>query len=473
MTMANQDSVLKATHFRSEGDVNTTPAREKWNESLNDEATQAMLKRDSDVFLHQAMSTPCLDTLEAAEGIYIQDATGKKYMDFHGNNVHQLGYGHPHIINKVTQQMASLPFSPRRFTNETAVQCAEKLTQICGGELNRVLFAPGGTSVIGMALKLARHVTNNFKVVSLWDSFHGASLDAISVGGEACFREGMGPLMAGVERIPPAVSYRGAFPLKGSSSGDSNETACDVHYADYLEYVIEKEGGIGAFIAEAVRNTDVQVPSKAYWKRIREICDKHNVMLIIDDIPNGMGRSGEWFTHQAFDIEPDILCIGKGFGGGLLPIAAMVTKDKYNTAAQVSLGHYTHEKSPIGCAAALATMEVIEQENLLQKVQADSEFVREQLLQMKEKYPVIGDVRGIGLLWGVELVTDHITKNRAFDEAEAVLYQCLNDGLSFKVSQGNVIQLSPPLIISRSELEVALSVFEKAIAKVCKDFEYL
>ncbi|CAH6971891.1 Aspartate aminotransferase family protein [Vibrio chagasii] len=473
MTMANQDSVLKATHFRSEGDVNTTPAREKWNESLNDEATQAMLKRDSDVFLHQAMSTPCLDTLEAAEGIYIQDTTGKKYMDFHGNNVHQLGYGHPHIINKVTQQMASLPFSPRRFTNETAVQCAEKLTQICGGELNRVLFAPGGTSVIGMALKLARHVTNNFKVVSLWDSFHGASLDAISVGGEACFREGMGPLMAGVERIPPAVSYRGAFPLKGGSSGDSNETACDVHYADYLEYVIEKEGGIGAFIAEAVRNTDVQVPSKAYWKRIREICDKHNVMLIIDDIPNGMGRSGEWFTHQAFDIEPDILCIGKGFGGGLLPIAAMVTKDKYNTAAQVSLGHYTHEKSPIGCAAALATMEVIEQEHLLQKVQADSAFVREQLLQMREKYPVIGDVRGIGLLWGVELVTDHITKNRAFDEAEAVLYQCLNDGLSFKVSQGNVIQLSPPLIISRSELEVALSVFEKAIAKVCKDFEYL
>lgn len=473
MTMTNQELVLKATHFRSEGDVNTTPAREKWNESLNDDATQAMLKRDSDVFLHQAMSTPCLDTLEAAEGIYIQDATGKKYMDFHGNNVHQLGYGHPHIINKVTQQMASLPFSPRRFTNETAVQCAEKLTQICGGELNRVLFAPGGTSVIGMALKLARHVTNNFKVVSLWDSFHGASLDAISVGGEACFREGMGPLMAGVERIPPAVSYRGAFPLNGDSGVNANETACDVHYADYLEYVIEKEGGIGAFIAEAVRNTDVQVPSKAYWKRIREICDKHNVMLIIDDIPNGMGRSGEWFTHQAFDIEPDILCIGKGFGGGLVPIAAMVTKDKYNTAAQVSLGHYTHEKSPIGCAAALATMEVIEQENLLEKVQADSVFVREQLLQMKEKYPVIGDVRGIGLLWGVELVTDHITKTRAFDEAEAVLYQCLNDGLSFKVSQGNVIQLSPPLIISRSELEVALSAFEKAIAKVCKDFEYL
>ncbi|EJG0734007.1 aspartate aminotransferase family protein [Vibrio parahaemolyticus] len=454
---------IKPTHFRSEGDVNTTPARQAWNASMDDEHTQALLKRDSEVFLHQAMSTPCLDTLEAAEGIYIQDATGKKYMDFHGNNVHQLGYGHPHVIKRVQEQIAKLPFSPRRFTNETAIECAEKLTQICGGELNRVLFAPGGTSAVGMALKLARHITGNYKVVSLWDSFHGASLDAISVGGEACFRQGMGPLMAGVERIPPAVSYRGAFPVADGS---------DVHYADYLEYVIEKEGGVGAFIAEAVRNTDVQVPSNAYWKRIREICDKHNVMLIIDDIPNGMGRSGEWFTYQAYDIEPDILCIGKGLGGGLVPIAAMVTKDKYNTAEQISMGHYTHEKSPIGCAAALATMEAIEQDGLLDKAKADSQFMREKLLEMKAKYPVIGDVRGIGMLWGIELVTDHESKARAYDEAEAVLYQCLNNGVSFKVSQGNVIQLSPPLIITREQLTEALAIFEEAIAKVCKDFNY-
>ncbi|EGQ9830545.1 aspartate aminotransferase family protein [Vibrio vulnificus] len=455
---------IKPTHFRSEGDVNTTPARQAWNASMDDERTQALLKRDSEVFLHQAMSTPCLDTLEAAEGIYIQDATGKKYMDFHGNNVHQLGYGHPHVIKRVQEQIAKLPFSPRRFTNETAIECAEKLTQICGGELNRVLFAPGGTSAVGMALKLARHITGNCKVVSLWDSFHGASLDAISVGGEACFRQGMGPLMAGVERIPPAVSYRGAFPVADGS---------DVHYADYLEYVIEKEGGVGAFIAEAVRNTDVQVPSKAYWKRIREICDKHNVMLIIDDIPNGMGRSGEWFTYQAYDIEPDMLCIGKGLGGGLVPIAAMVTKDKYNTAEQISMGHYTHEKSPIGCAAALATMEAIEQDGLLDKAKADSQFMREKLLEMKAKYPVIGDVRGIGMLWGIELVTDHESKARAYDEAEAVLYQCLNNGVSFKVSQGNVIQLSPPLIITREQLTEALAIFEEAIAKVCKDFNYI
>ncbi|GAD80252.1 aspartate aminotransferase family protein [Vibrio ezurae] len=453
-----------SSHFRSEGDINTTDAREQWNRGLQHARTDELLARDSQVFLHQAMSTPCLDALVGAKGIYIEDAQGKQYMDFHGNNVHQLGHGHPAVIDAIQTQLQQLPFAPRRFTHSTAIECAEKLTQICGGNLDRVLFAPGGTSVIGMALKLARHVTKNYKVVSLWDSFHGASLDAISVGGEACFREGMGPLMAGVERIPPAVSYRGALPSPDGS---------DVHYADYLEYVIEKEGGVGAFIAEAVRNTDVQVPSKAYWKRVREICDKYNVMLIIDDIPNGMGRCGEWFTYQAYDIEPDILCIGKGFGGGVVPIAAMVTQDKYNTAAKVSLGHYTHEKSPLGCAAALATINEIEQQALLPKVRQDAQFMQRELERMQQTYALIGDVRGIGLLWGVELVCDPITKQRAFDEAEAVLYQCLNNGLSFKVSQGNVIQLSPPLIITREQLTEALTLFENAIKKVSKDFNYV
>lgn len=456
-TQVHSQSSLSAQLLRSEGDTNITPARQRWTQSIADPTTQQMLEQDSRYFLHQSMSTPCLDALVEAEGIYLRDAAGKRYMDFHGNNVHQVGYGHPHVVNRIQNQIAALPFSPRRFTNQTAIDCAKKLTEIAGGELNRVLFAPGGTSVVGMALKLARHVTGNYKVVSLWDSFHGASLDAIAVGGEACFREGMGPLLAGVERIPPAITYRGAFPSPDGS---------DVHYADYLEYVIEKEGGIGAFIAEGLRNTDVQIPSRAYWQRIREICDKHNVLLIIDDIPNGMGRTGHWFTYQAFGIEPDILCIGKGLGGGIVPMAAMLTKDKYNTASQVSLGHYTHEKSPVGCAAALATIEVIEQESLLAKVKDDEAYVRDRLQTMQSRYSLIGDIRGMGLLWGIELVTCREAKSRALDEAESILYRCLELGLSFKVSQGNVLQLSPPLIIERGELERALDIVEQAIREV-------
>ncbi|WP_120510868.1 aspartate aminotransferase family protein [Photobacterium salinisoli] len=457
MTSLHTDLSQRA--LACEGDTNTSSARVRWTNSISDRQTQALLEEDSQYFLHQAMSTPCLDALESAEGIYLTDVAGKRYMDFHGNNVHQLGYGHPEILAAIQTQLAKLPFAPRRFTHQSAVDCARELTRIAGGELNRVLFAPGGTSVVGMALKLARRITGNPKVVSLWDAFHGASLDAISVGGEACFREGMGPLMAGVERIPPPVRYRGAFPRDDDS---------DVHYADYLEYVIEKEGGIGAFIAEGVRNTDVQVPSQAYWQRVRDICDRHNVLLIIDDIPNGMGRTGHWFTHQAFGIEPDILCIGKGLGGGVVPMAAMLTKDRYNTATQVSLGHYTHEKSPIGCAAALATIRVIEQQQLLQKVRRDAVYMAERLEAMKARLPIIGDIRGIGLLWGIELVEDRETKVRAYDAAEQVMYHCLARGLSFKVSQGNVLQLSPPLIIAREELALAMDWLEDAIESVCK-----
>ncbi|MBD8513987.1 aspartate aminotransferase family protein [Photobacterium sp. CAU 1568] len=457
--MTSRQTDLSQRALACEGDTNTSSARVRWIESLSDRQTQTLLEEDSQYFLHQAMSTPCLDALESAEGIYLTDVAGKRYMDFHGNNVHQLGYGHPEVLAAIQTQLAKLPFAPRRFTHQTAVDCARELTRIAGGELNRVLFAPGGTSVVGMALKLARYITGNPKVVSLWDAFHGASLDAISVGGEACFREGMGPLMAGVERIPPPVRYRGAFPRDDGS---------DVHYADYLEYVIEKEGGIGAFIAEGVRNTDVQVPSRAYWQRVREICDRHNVLLIIDDIPNGMGRSGHWFTHQAFGIEPDILCIGKGLGGGVVPMAAMLTKDKYNSATQISLGHYTHEKSPIGCAAALATIRVIEQQQLLQKIRRDAVYMAERLEAMKARLPIIGDIRGIGLLWGIELVEDRETKVRAYNAAEQVMYHCLERGLSFKVSQGNVLQLSPPLIIAREELALALDWLEDAIESVCK-----
>src|SRR5690606_9387022 len=143
---------------------------------------------------------------------------------------------------------------------------ARKLASLMPGDLNRVLFAPGGNSAGSMALKLARIVTGRHKVVSLWDSCHGASLDAISAGGERDFRKGMGPLMPGVERIPPPMTYRGPF----SASGD------DLAYADYLAYVVEKEGDIGAFIMETIRNTDVQIPSAAYWKRVREICTRHD-----------------------------------------------------------------------------------------------------------------------------------------------------------------------------------------------------
>ncbi|SHE56139.1 4-aminobutyrate aminotransferase apoenzyme [Arenibacter palladensis] len=443
-----------AQNKKTEGDINFTPARAAWMDSQINEETKELLERDARFFLHQSMSTPCLDVLKGCEGPYIENISGKKYLDFHGNNVHQVGYANPQLIEKIIEQLKVLPFSPRRYTNIPAIDFAEKLASLMPSDLNRVLLTPNGSSSIGIALKLARAVTGRFKVVSFWDSFHGASLDAISVGGEAVFRESMGPLMPGVERIPPPVTYRGIF--------EDNEDKC----LEYLEYVFSKEGDIGAFIAETIRNTDVQLPSKTFWKKARQLCNKYGVLLILDEIPIALGRTGKMFVFEHYDIEPDILCIGKGLGGGIFPQAAIITRDEYNKFGDISLGHYTHEKSPLGAVAGLGTIAFLENEKILDKVKADEKYLRSSLAALQLKYPLIGDVRGMGLLWGVELVLDKKTKEKAVNEAEVVMYECLKRGLSYKVSAGNVLQLSPALTISRKELDSALNILDESLAIV-------
>ncbi|SHI44021.1 (R)-1-hydroxy-2-aminoethylphosphonate ammonia-lyase [Pseudozobellia thermophila] len=436
---------------RTEGDINFSPARDKW---LNEEvppASRELLEKDARFFLHQSLSTPCLDVLKDCEGPSIESLSGKKYLDFHGNNVHQIGFSHPKLVERLTGQLQSLTFSTRRYTNENAIQFAEKLASLLPSDLNRTLMTPNGSSAIGIALKLARAVTGKFKVVSFWDSFHGASLDAISVGGEAVFREYMGPLMPGVERIPPPVSYRGIF--------EGDEGKC----LEHLEYVFAKEGDIGAFLAETIRNTDVQIPSKNFWQEARALCDKYGVLLILDEIPIALGRTGKMFAFEHFDIEPDILCLGKGLGGGIFPQAAMVTRDAYNRFGDISLGHYTHEKSPMGALAALTTIEIIEEEKLVEKSIEDAQFMKAELGRLQDRYDIIGDVRGAGLLWGLELVKDRRSKEKAILEAEKVMYHCLREGLSFKVSAGNVLQLAPALTVTRNELHRALTIIENAI----------
>ena len=437
---------------RTEGDINTTSEREKWNLREKDKHTQLILEKDERYFIHQSMSTPCLDVLKSSKNSYIENLSGNKYLDFHGNNVHQIGFGNEELIQKLIAQLKTLSFSTRRYTNEPAVLFAEKLASIAPSDLNRVLLTPNGSSAIGIALKLARAITGKFKVVSFWDSFHGASLDAISVGGEAVFREAMGPLMPGVERIPPPVTYRGIF--------ENNEAKC----LEYLEYVFAKEGDIGAFLAETIRNTDVQIPSKEFWKEARKLCDKYGVLLILDEIPIALGRTGKLFAFEHYSIEPDIICLGKGLGGGIFPQAAVITRDKYNTFGELSLGHYTHEKSPLGAVAGMETIRIVE--GLLEKVKADEAFLKTELNRLKTKFDIIGDVRGIGILWGVELVLNRLTKEKAVEAAEKVMYNCLREGLSFKVSSGNVLQLSPPLTITREELLKAIHILENSISNL-------
>jgi 4-aminobutyrate aminotransferase len=354
----------------------------------------------------------------------------------------------------VKSQLDTLPFAPRRFTNAAAIDLASRLAALAPDPLGKVLFAPGGTLAIGMALKLARLATGRHKTLSLWDSFHGASLDAISIGGEAVFRKHMGPLLPGTEHAPPCDPGACRFGCGGT---------CNAKCAEYLDYVLGKEEDVGAVIIETVRCTDVQIPPPEYYRIVRAACDRHGALLILDEVPICLGRTGRMFAFEHYGIVPDMVVLGKGLGGAVFPMAALIARRDLDIAADRALGHYTHEKSSVGCAAALATLEVIENEQLLERSRTLGAHALERIRELKRRHPLVADVRGIGLLLGIELARNGVPARR---EAEQVMYHCLAHGLSFKVGQGNVLTLSPPLVIPLEDLDAAFLIIDAALEAV-------
>lgn len=441
--------------LKREGDVNFSEQREVWINSLDDNSRE-LLKKDEDIYMKQSMSTPCMNVVVDAEGCYLTDMKGKKYLDFHGNSVHQIGYKNEYVIKAVKKQLSELPFIPRRYTADIAVKAARALVNKTISKDYKVLFTPSGSAAVGIALKIARKVTGKHKVISMWEAFHGAGLDSISVGGEYVFRKDMGPLMPGTIRAIPYNSYRNFI------NSICKERVADF-CLDYIEYIIKNEADIGTILLEPIRATDIHVPPKSYFQRLRKICDKNNILLIFDEIPTALGRSGEFYVHQNFGVEPDILVLGKGVGGGIIPQAAVLIKSKYDCAQDISIGHYTHEKPAAGCAAICAAIEYIDKYKLIENCKIQSAFAMEYSNMLYSKYECIGDFRIAGLLMAFEIVKDRVAKKKDNELAEKILYYCLKHGLSFKLSAGNCIIWHVPLIVTQEELLFAFNVFEKAI----------
>ncbi|MBZ0128687.1 MAG: aspartate aminotransferase family protein [Rhodobacteraceae bacterium] len=440
----------------TEGESNTSDARRAWSAGQMDNATRDLLSRDADAFLHQSLSSPCVSTIAKAEGIWIEDVAGRRYMDFHGNSVHHIGYGHPRLIAAIKDQLDALPFAPRRFTNEPAVQLAEKLGQIAPGDLSKVLFTTGGSDANEVALKIARAATGRFKTISFWDAFHGAGFGAASVGGEATFRSHIaGPLLPGAEHVAPFNCYRCPYNHAGPDT-------CGLACAGMIDFVLGRETDVAAVIAEPMRATPV-VPPPGFWKAVRAACDRHNALLILDEIPTGLGKTGRMFAFDHDEVIPDIVTLGKALGGGVLPIAAVIARADLDVCGDFAIGHYTHEKNPVTARAALTTLQIIEDEGLVERSATLGAHAMARLQAFAPRSPYIGDVRGRGLMFGVEIVGDRASREPAPDRAERIYYRCLEAGLSFKISAGCVLTLSPPLTISRDDLDRALAIVETAI----------
>ncbi len=441
----------------TEGEANTSPVRADWSARETDTETRALLARDADAFLHQTLSSPCAATIAKAEGIWIEDTAGRRYMDFHGNSVHHIGYGHPRLIAALKDQLDALPFSPRRFTNAVSVELAERLGALAPWPA-KVLFTTGGSDAVEVALKIARAATGRFKTLSFWDAFHGAGFGASSVGGEATFRSHIaGPLLPGAEHIAPFHCYHCPY-------GHPGPDTCGLACAQMAAYVLAREGDVAAVVGEPMRAVPV-VPPPGYWQAVEDAARAHGALLIADEIPTGLGKTGRFFAHDHDGITPDIIVLGKALGGGTLPIAAVLARADLDVAGDFAIGHYTHEKNPVTARAALTTLDIIDDEGLADRANLLGQHAMERLKDALQGTPVVGDIRGRGLMFGVEIVSDKDARTPDPDRAERILYDCLAQGLSFKLSAGSVLTLSPPLTIARDDLDRALGIVEEAIAR--------
>ena len=259
--------------------------------------------------------------------------------------------------------------------------------------------------------------------------------------------------MPGCEHVPPPEPLRCPFRCGAT---------CNLNCADYVEYVLEKEGDVAAVIGETVRCTPF-IPPADYWKRIRAACDRHGALLILDEIPIGLGRTGKMFACEHYDVVPDLLVLGKGLGGGIFPLAALLARESLNVATHTALGHYTHEKNPTACAAGLATLDVLRDERLVEHADELGRYALERLRRLKARHALIGDVRGLGLLLGIEL--RHPDGRPAREAAERVMYAALRRGLNFKVTMGNILTLTPALVLTQSEMDCALEILDQSIGE--------
>jgi len=449
-----QDNISK-----EQGDINTTDLRKEYINNLGS-VTKDWLEEDARYFLHQALSTPVMNVLSKTEGAHIFDLEGNGYLDMHGNGVHNAGFSNPDIIKAVIKQLEDgLAFTPRRYTNIPAIQLAKKLTEITPGGLSRVLFCPGGSEAIEMAIMIAKQITGRWKTISYWDSYHGNGFQASTVGGEEHFANGQGPMVPGAFHVEFPNYYRNPWNF-------TSQEAVDDEYIRQIRSIIKRHPDVAAIIAEPVSSTPV-IPSAYYWHEVRKICDAYGIFLIYDEIIEGFGRTGKMFACEHY-VTPDVLVLGKSLGGGLVPFAGIVTKEEYNVLQHRSVGHFTHEKNPLCAAAGLATIEYIEKHHLVENARTLGEYLLTRLSDLKEKYSLIGNVAGKGLHIGIDLVRDLHTKERAIKEAEFIMYECIKQGVALKVIEGNVLTLRPSLVITKDECDKVVEAISVSLETILK-----
>ena len=420
------------------------------------------------------------------EGPYVYTSTGQKIIDgLAGLFTTQIGHGRRELADAAAKQMQELDFFPLwSYGHKGAIELADRLATYTPGDLNRVFFTTGGGEAVETAWKLAKQYfkltghTNKYKVISRYVAYHGTTQGALALTGIPIARAPYEPLVPGAIKVPNTNFYRAPLHLQ------DDETAFGIWAADRIEEAILLEGPdtVAAVFLEPVQNSGgCFPPPPGYWQRVREICDRHNVLLVADETITGFGRVGAMFASNRLNAQPDIITCAKGLTSGYFPIGAMIASDRlfepFSKGRNFMPHGFTFGGHPVGAAVAMANLDILENEKVIENVLANEAYFRSSLETLHD-LPIVGDIRGMGYFYGIEMVKDKATRETFNDEESEMLIrgflsrQLLRNGLYCRADDRGdpVIQLSPPLTIGPDVIDEITAVVRKTLIEAWELF---
>ena len=411
--------------------------------------------------------------VEKAEGVYLWDTSGKRYLDFNSTVMCvNIGHGNTHVQEAMIRQIRELTFAGPHMATKPRALLGEKLASITPPGLTRFLYTLGGSDANENAVKIARDYTGRFKILTRYRSYHGATMGAMALTGDYRRLHWEPLTMPGVVHFLDPYPYRSPFFPDGRSV---DPTVFSQAYLDHLEEIIRFEGPetIAAVLIETVTGTNgILVPPEGYLQGVRALCDKYKILLITDEVMCGFGRTGKWFASEHWNVVPDIITMAKGLTSGYAPLGAVAMKEEIAAIydERQFVGGMTYNGHPVSLAAALANIEVIEEQGLLQNASQRGETLKQLLAEMKEKHPCVGDVRSIGLFGAAELVRDRAIKE-PLSPAAKPLSPVMKKVKSFILENGvfmyntfHMLLFIPPLIITDAQLREGFKVIDAALS---------
>ena len=424
-----------------------------------------------------------LPMVAKADGVWIEDTDGERYLDASGGAaVVNVGHGRQEIVRAVEKQLRECYYAhPTMWTNSVVEKLAQKLTAKAPSGMERFYFVSSGSEAIETAIKMARQIqlargqTERFHLIARWKSYHGLSLGALSAMGRTVFRQPYAPMLSNVSHIPPPYCLRCYYGL--------HYPECGIRCAWALEQELQNLGPqtVTAFLAETVSGGTLAAypPPAEYFNIIREICNTYEILLILDEVMCGMGRTGRYFACEHYQVIPDIMTIGKGLSSGAVPLGAVGVQGMHFDTIRKNLGAFMHggtfSHHPVTAAAGLAVFDILEKEKLVQHVEEQGPFLGKLLAERLADHPNVGHIRGIGYLWGIELMADKNTLKpfmrsrltvenvwQAIYNRKVMVYK--STGLAG--SDGDALLVAPPYIITKEEMELAVNAIRAGLDEV-------